>query len=421
MKKVLVVFLFLFSMVSPGQEILTLEETYTLAEKNYPIASQISMLEEKAASEQVAIQKDYLPKFNINARASYQSDVTEIPIDFGEQRFESIDKDQYRATLDIEQLIFNGGSITTRKKLTDIEYKSQAQEVRVTLYQIKKRINRYYFGILQLREQIALLNSKEDALAERIKALESQVKYGTALPASENVLKAEILNVNQQQEEVASQLNTAMKTLSAYIARTVDHVTVLEVPSQDMALQADGLRPEIALFKLKEEELEQNKDLLSKSLYPNIYGFAQGGYGRPGYNFLDNSFQDFYMVGVKLNWNVFDWGKVNVQKRSLDISKDLILAEKETFSFNNQIELEDAQFTINKIENMLVKDQEIIELREHILETTNSQLNHGIITPSEYLIEFNHLYEARINQQLNEIALELAKADYKVIKGSTEK
>lgn len=383
--------------------------------------SQLSLLEEKAARELEAIQKDYLPKLNINAKASYQSDVTEIPIDFGEQSFESVDKDQYRATLDVEQLIFNGGRINARKKLTDIELQSQAQEVRITLYQIKKRINNYYFGILQLREQLQLLDSKATVLADRVKEIESQVKYGTALPAAENVLKAEILKVNQQQDEVESELNTALKSLSAYIAKPVDTTTILELPEQEMVFQTEGSRPEITFFKLKEQELDQNKELLSKSLYPNVYGFAQGGYGKPGYNFLDNSFQDFYMVGVKLNWNVFDWGKVKEQKKSIDISKDLINAERETFNFNNNIELEEAQMRIDKIQKMLVKDSEIIALREDIVETSNSQLNNGVITPSDYLTEFNNLYEAKINQQLHKIDLEMAKANYKVIKGNSEK
>lgn len=421
MKKLSVLILLLISSFSWAQEILSLEESYDFAEKNYPLASHISLLEDKAESEMEAIQKDYLPKLHINAKASYQSDVTEIPLNLGGQSFESIDKDQYRATLDVEQLIFNGGSINARKKLTDIQFQSQAQEVKITLYQIKKRINNYYFRVLQLRQQMTLLESKENALNERVKELASQVKYGTALPAAENVLKAEILKVNQQQDEVASHHETALKSLSAYTGRSLSVSTVLELPDQGMQVNTEGSRPETEFFTLKEKELDQNKELLSKSLYPNIYGFAQGGYGRPGYNFLDNSFQDFYMVGVKLNWNVFDWGKVNEQKKSLEISKDLINAERETFQLNNNIELEEAHMKITNIQKLLTRDSDIIALRESILETATSQLTNGIITPTEYLTEFNNLFEAKINQQIHEIDLEMAKADFKVIKGSIEK
>lgn len=421
MKKVSILFLLFISSITSAQEILTLEECYDLAEENYPLASKLSLLEEKTARELDVIQKDYLPKIDLNAKATYQSDVIEIPMDFGGQSIESVDKDQYRATVDVEQLIYNGGRINARKDLKEVELLSQKQEVKVNLYQIKKRINKYYFGSLQLRKQMALLDSKEEALSERIQELESQVKYGTALPASENVLKAEMLKINQQQDEVRSQLQTFLNSLSAYIAIPVDTSTVLELPEQGISILETGFRPETLLFNLKEKELDQHKSLLSKSLYPNIYGFAQGGYGKPGYNMLDNSFEDFYMVGVKLHWNLFDWGKVKEQKKSLDISKDLVETERETFNFNNNIEQEEAQMKISKIRKMLEKDREIIALRERIAETANSQLTHGVITPSEFLTEFNNLYEAKINQQLHEIDLEMAKADYKVIKGNTEK
>ncbi len=419
MKKVSLIFLFLISSLSSAQEILTLEECYELAQENYPLARQLTLLEEKTARELEVIGKDYLPKIDLNAKATYQSDVIEIPIQTP-QGIDAVDKDQYRATVDVEQLIFNGGKIQARKQLKEAELQAQKQEVKVDLYQIKKRINRYYFTSLQLREQMALLHSKQEVLADRIRELESAVKYGAALPASEDILKAEMLKIDQQKDEVQARLHTAQKSLSAYIAKPVDTATVLELPTQDKLLSAEGTRPENEFFSLKAKELDQNRDLLSKSLYPNIYGFAQGGYGKPGYNMLDNSFQDFYLVGVKLNWNIFDWGKIKEQKRSLDVSKDLLAAERETFNFNNNVELEEAQMKIRQFQQMLEKDRDIITLRERIVEAANSQLTHGVITPSEYLTQFNNLYEARINRQLHELDLEMSKADFRIIKGNTE-
>lgn len=421
MKKIVVLLLLMVSPIVSGQETLTLEECYHLAEDNYPLARKLPLLEEKTHRELEVINKEYLPKINLNGKATYQSDVIEIPVDFGGQGIEPVDKDQYKASLDVEQLIFNGGRINSRKRLKKAELLTQKQEVKVDIYQIKKRINKYYFGILQLRAQIAILESKEETLNERIQELRSRVKYGTVLPASEDVLKAEILKIRQQKDEVESQLLTSQKSLSAYIAKPVETTTILEVRPQNNSVLPERSRPETKLFSLKKKELEQQQSLLSKSLYPRIYGFAQGGYGKPGYNMLDNSFDDFYMVGVKLNWNVFDWGKVKKQKKSLDISKELIEAERETFIFNNKFELDEAGIKISKAQEILKKDMEIIALRENILKTADSQLTHGVITPSEFLTEFNKLYEAKINQNLHEINLERAKADYNIIKGNTEK
>jgi outer membrane protein TolC len=147
-------------------------------------------------------------------------------------------------------------------------------------------------------------------------------------------------------------------------------------------------------------------------------GFAQAGYGNPGLNMLDNSFQDFYIVGLKLNWNIFDWGKTKEQKQAVDISKEIVSTEKEAFVLNNEMQQKEAESDINKYEAMLRKDSEIIELREKVLQATTSQLQNGAITSSEYITELNNLYEARIDQQLHEVQLALAKANYKVIKGN---
>jgi outer membrane protein TolC len=71
------------------------------------------------------------------------------------------------------------------------------------------------------------------------------------------------------------------------------------------------------------------------------------------------------------------------------------------------------------MEALIEADKEIVILREKVLKSATSQLKNGVITTSEYLTEFNSLYESMIDQKLHEIQLDLAKANYKVIKGET--
>ena len=70
-----------------------------------------------------------------------------------------------------------------------------------------------------------------------------------------------------------------------------------------------------------------------------------------------------------------------------------------------------------KIEEIIKTDTEIIGLREYVEKSANAQLKNGVITTSEYLVEFTNLYEAKTNQKLHEVQLALAKANYQVIKG----
>lgn len=414
-------FLFLFFAITPlvafAQQTLTLQECYVLAEKNYPLAKQTVLLEEKTQSEIAILEKGKLPKLDFNAQATYQSDVIEFPFEIPNSTVEPPNKDQYRATLDANQLIYNGGNIAANSKLKTAELAAQQQQVAVNLYTLKNRINQNYFSVLLFQEQEKLLLSKMEVLDARLKEINTGVKYGAVLPASEQVLKAEQLKLEQQLSQINFDKKKALKNLSLLVFQDLDSNTTLAKPSIFIAPEMESQRPELELFNLQETQLETSKEVISKSNYPKLFGFAQAGYGNPGLNMLDNSFQDFYMVGLKLNWNIFDWGKTKEQKQTVDISKEIISTEKETFLLNNEMQQKEAESDIDKYEAMLRKDSEIIELREKVLQATTSQLQHGTITSSEYITELNNLYEARIDQQLHEVQLALAKANYRIIKG----
>ena len=109
-----ILFLFL-SFSAFSQEVLTLEECYNLAEKNYPLARQTDLLEDKSRSEIRIISKGRLPQLDINARASYQSEVIQFPLELPNTTIEPPNKDQYRVSLDANQLIYYGGSIDQYK------------------------------------------------------------------------------------------------------------------------------------------------------------------------------------------------------------------------------------------------------------------------------------------------------------------
>ncbi len=416
MKKLVFILIGVVSFTASAQQ-LTLKECYALVEKNYPLASNAKLLEDKTNFEIEVLKKDRLPKLDINAQATYQSEVIQFPGDIPNANFETPNKDQYRATLDANQLIYNGGSISARASLKKAEMKTLQQEVAVNLYGLKGRINQNYFNILLFQEQIKLLQSKREQLESRVKEAESGVKYGAVLASSQQVLQAEILKLQQQITEADFARKKALQHLSQLLATDLNERTILVKPNVLINAANNSARPEVKLFDLQQQQLETSKSVLEKANYPKLFGFVQAGYGNPGLNMLENSFEDFYMVGLKLNWNIFDWGKTKQQKKAVDISKEMITTEKETFELNNSIAITEAMSEINKYRELLQSDSGIIEMRKKVLDATTVQFQNGAITSSEYITELNNLYEAEINQDLHEVQLLLAKANYKVIKG----
>lgn len=415
MKKLVLLFLINLPLFSIAQQTLSLEDCYALANKNYPLAKQNDLLQQKSALEIDVLHKGKLPKIDMNAQASYQSAVTGLPIPL--PNVTPMNKDQYRATLDVNQLLYNGGMIDANAKIKEAQTKTQQQQVEVNLYQIKTRINQLYFSVFLLQERKAILIAKQEQLDSKIKEVKVGVKYGAILPASEKVIEAEYLKIKQQLTEIQFDKKRLIENLASLTFSPIDQNVNLVQTVILTDFSKENNRPELKLFDLQNEQFEVSKEAISKNNLPKVNAFGQAGYGNPGLNMLDNSFQTFYMVGLKANWNVFDWNKSKIEKQALSISEAIITTEKETFLLNNNLQLQEMENEIFKQEEVLKTDTEIIDLRQYVVKSSDAQLKNGVITSSEYLVELTNLYEAKTNQKTHEIQLALAKANYQIIKG----
>ena len=394
MKKIQTLLLLFLSITLFSQEKLSLETCYSLLNKNYPLAKQNALLANQNELDLASIATKKLPKIELAAQTTYQSDVTQMPISIPNLTVEPPNKDQYKATLSINQLIYNGGLIDATTKVSEANLKAQQKQVEVNLYQLKKQVNSYYFSILLFNEKLDLLTSKETLLKAKLKEVHAGIKFGVLLPTSDSVLEAELLKIKQQFEEINLTKNSLIKSLSQLIGAPISTTSEFEKPIVLTDFNSNITRPELELFELKKESIKTSENLISKQNVPNLMGFATGGYGNPGLNMLDNSFQTFYQVGIKLNWNIFDWNSNKKQRESLLINKDIVTNEQEVFQLNTTIELQQKQTEINKFSSLINSDKEIIELRKKILKSAESQLKNGVITSSAYITEITNLFEA---------------------------
>ncbi|MFT5754793.1 MAG: outer membrane protein TolC, partial [Flavobacterium sp.] len=235
------------------------------------------------------------------------------------------------------------------------------------------------------------------------------------LPSSEQTLEAELLKIDQQLIENDFQHIENIQNLASLTSTSILNNVELTRPIVDNI--KNGNRPELALFDLQQQQIDQSKTIISKSNLPKLNAFGQAGYGNPGLNMLENSFQSFYMVGLKMNWNVFDWNKTKAEKQALDVAKEVVNSEKETFELNYSMQVKEIETQINKIEKIIEIDENSITLREKILKVSDSQLKNGVITTADYLVELTQLYDAKTNQKVHQTQLELAKVNYQIIKG----
>jgi len=416
MRKLL--FLFLMSpILLVGQEKVTLSDCYGFLNQNYPLIRKQALLEAQAEVQEDAIRTSNLPRVELNGQATYQSEVIQFPLDIPEAIVEPLNKDQYRATIDIFQPIYNGGTVNAAADLARAESSILQQEAAVSLYQLKAKVNYYYISVLLLQEKERLFNDKLKQLNLKLKELEVAVANGVALAKVEKSLKAELIQIEQELISIQSSRSQFLKQLGQLTYYELPIEVILERPT---FLETElAPRPELRLFELQGQKLALTQEVNSSGMKPTLNAFGQLGYGNPGLNVLENAFTEYYMVGVKLKWTIFDWNKVKKTNKSLALAREMVAVEKSIFEVNNEIQLTESTAEMDKINQLILSDLSLINLRDDIVKISDSELENGAITASDYLDDLTDLYEAKSNKAVHEMQLTLAEANYYLLKGVT--
>lgn len=401
---------------SAGQQI-TLDKAQTLARNNYPLIKQKNLIARTADISIANLSKGYLPQLSINGQASYQSEVTDIDVPIPGFDFEAPEKDQYKLTADVNQLIYDGGATKHQKTMQRLNAVTEQQQVEVDLYKVKERINQVYLGILYLDEQIRQVELVKQDLQTGLKRVEAQVQNGVAFRSNVSTIKAELIKADQRSIELHASRGAMIETLSLFINQPLDTATVFEKPTAPQVGDTAIARPELELFKDQSALLGQQNQLIKSRNLPRTSLFVQGGYGRPGLNLLKNEFDFFYIGGIRLNWQLGGLYTKKNDKELVKINQDIVDLKKDVFLLNTNAEIKKQNADIVKLEKLIESDREIIALRKSVTDAAKAQLQNGVITPNDYLREVNNEDQARQALIGHEIQQLQAKIEYATLLG----
>jgi len=395
---------FIFILSGEAQNVLTLDSCYALAQQNYPLIKQLGL---DRRLEQVSldnIKKGYWPQVNLNAQAGWQSDVTTIPVNIPNIKIPIPPQDQYKAYLDINQLLWDGGQIKLQAQQKSLETKIEAEKINTQLYSLREKINQLFFGILLVQEQLKInaLSYAELLIAEN--KINSAIKNGTMLRSNGDNIRAELLRVEQQKIEQTGNRSGMLSTLSWLLGTELDTATVLVTPLLTMPYKTIS-RPELAQFEAQIKAIQLRNKLIQIRNLPRINLFVQTGYGRPALNMFSNSFDPYFIGGLRISVPLTNWYNNKNDHELIQLNTQSVDLQKEIFLYNLQLSQKQLFTDIDKYKQLIEKDIEIVALRQNTLTAAQSQLDHGVITIGEFLQEMDKIELARQQKTLHEIQL----------------
>ena len=419
MRRLLLFLFFILAITRSNGRELSLDSCQSLARKNHPLLRQAGIIDQISELRQQNIETLNLPQFDLTARGSWQSDVTKFSLKLpGFAGPVPLAKDQYKAYVDIKQRIYDGGVSKKNRDLEEADRLVTKQQNETELYKIKETVNTLYFNALIIQENLRIVNLKRETLLEQIKTVSSGVENGVSLPNNLDQLRSEKLLTDQQEVELKSTFQTTCALLEIVTGTSVTEQTIFSKPVlSNIAINSDIGRPEILLFTLQQSKLDKSAEILKNSRNPLIYAFGQGGYGRPGFNMLDNNFADFYMFGAGLSWNIWDWHKTRRERSTIKLQQDLINTNLDNFTRSVKMSLKQEENYAIKIKNLITTDEQLVILKEQITKRSESSLKNGVITSADYIRDLNAALQAKVNLETHKIQLLQTAVNYQTIKG----
>lgn len=398
-------------------ETLTLEECRSEVKMNFPLYGTKAALGNSFELKSRNIRTNYYPKMTFSAQATYQTDVTKFPLEFPSSPLFTIktpedpDKDRYQFQLDVKQLIYDGGLIKSQIRSERDSFRGDSLSVESELYKLNGTVDDLYFGILLLQEKEKTLRISLEDLKSKEKTVESGVKNGVMLQTNLLVLKAGILDIEQQISETEVLKNSNIKILAGLMKKEIGAGAEFILPEAEISETTNG-RIELQSLMNEEHRLDNAAGAADAKLMPRLYGFAQAGYSKPGLNMFSNEFDTYGIFGVKAEFEISNFYTHSREKDIIKNSKQIIADKKDAFTKSLGIQLDMTKAEISNYSTLLEKDGELIAIREEILKTAEKQLDHGVINVAEYIDRSTELNLARQAQKSHEIQLARSKVKY---------
>ena len=392
---------------------LSIEACYEKARANYPLIKQYGLIEKTKEYNLSNAAKGYLPQVTFSAQATYQSDVTEIPIDLDAigltgVEIPSVSQDQYKMELALSQTLWDGGAIRSERKTLRTQAEVDRRDMDVSMYTINERVNQLYFGVLLAEAQLEQNKVLQAELRRSCEQVSSYIKNGIAQQSDLDAIRVDLLKAKQTEAQFEHTKRAYREMLSRLIGEEIGEETRLVKPEAVRPLTKENNRPELELYQARIRNLWAQDSRITAGMMPKLGLFVTGGYGKPGLDMFEDKFKAYYLAGVKLSWNLGSLYTVKDDRRKIQTSIRAIETQRETFLFNTSLDVAQRDASIDKYVAQLSYDDEIIALRGSVKRASEAKMANGTLSGTDLTRDIHAEQSAIQDKILHEIELLMA-------------
>lgn len=400
-----------------AQEV-TLQKCHDWLDSAFPLVHQLEVVEKIARTSVILANTAYFPQLALEARASYQSDVTGIDISIPELEAFGItpptiprpDKDQYQIYLELFQLIFDGGGVRQAKRTTIAKAKVKSAEVGVLLEEAHRTVEDLYFGLLLLERQRELHGVYTEELMRNMTRVDNLLANGVADALDKRHMELALLRQSQRGRQLRAAREGLLASLSSLVGKDLSD-SLLRFARPDPPSGVDSAVSPSTVFRLaalselegKRELAHQEAKALSSRWWPTLGVFGRAGFGKPALNMLSNSFEPYYVVGVAFKWNIAALYTLGGERKVKGLEQQLYTYQLEATKEKYSAEYTALCARVKSMDALVLEDEAMLESLNSMRDLMQLRVDQGTSTVQDLLDILSEIQRLESQRALHDL------------------
>jgi len=344
--------------ISPGQQppvILSLPQALEIGLENNLNLQQEEQRIQQGQSKMQMQKSAYFPKISASALYNHLTDFPDVDLPFNEAAGGSELINIYDLSFKLQQPIFAGFRINNLVRSAREEQKYSESQYQVSknllIYQITTTYQTAQLNDLQQRVlQTSLQRVKNDLETTRHFYQAGQTTSFDTLTMSN-----QYLNIQTELNEMIHQYQTILTRLEYLLnispVKGVENfsdsssnfrISPLEIYLQ----QALEHRPELRQIRYQANSRAYYKKSVESAYWPQVYAQLSFHYLKPEVEILKDEWTDFFLLGVNLQWDLWDTGRRRNEIKQLSYSLNILNLEEQKILENIKAEVKQAYLSL---------------------------------------------------------------------------
>lgn len=287
------------------------------------------------------------------------------------------------------QPFFTGGMLDNAEKAEAVNENLEKERKSLREIEIAGMIKSSYFTY-------RLLESKKHSLLILLKNLELHQERLTRFYEENLVRKSDLLETKIKISEAKISLEELERTLAEERLRFARLCPFkLEAIEKNYDEEIEDFTGSLAFFTANhpllqtinrgKQVLDLKKKITAGKYLPQVAGFAELHYGKPGIDFFKNDWSLYFQGGIGVKLAIFDWHELKKEKRIADLSIEKLDNQKEELVADVKKNLAQLYARKQSIEKQLSTTRELVQLAAQDVELKENLYQESQVDNTDFL------------------------------------